>query len=351
MPAAPARDRAGWARTVSALVETRGLCKHFPVQRGLLRRGTGQVRAVDGVELEVEEAECLALVGESGSGKTTLGRCILRLIEASNGEIRFAGENLLALSAGELRRRRRYFQMIFQDPYGSLNSRMKVGRILSEPLEVHHVVPRAERGDRVAELIELVGLPSDSGDRFPHQFSGGQRQRIGIARALAPEPRFLVADEPVSALDVSVRAQILNLLLSLRDRFGLAMLFIAHDLTVVEQIADRVAVFYLGQIVEQASTSRLFQRPLHPYTVSLLSAVPLADPKLSRRRIVLAGEPPSPEKPPTGCRFHPRCPIATDRCRTEKPGLRVLDEGHSVACHDPGALAAPAATARPDGTF
>jgi len=336
---------------VSVLVETRGLRKYFPIHRGIFQRLAGQVRAVDGVDLTIDEAHCLALVGESGSGKTTLGRCILRLLEASAGEIRFAGEDLLGLTASELRRRRRHFQMIFQDPYSSLNPRMKVGRILSEPLEVHQTVPVRERRDRVGELLRLVGLPPDSAQRYPHEFSGGQRQRIGIARALAPEPRFLVADEPVSALDVSVRAQIINLLLNLRETLRLGMLFIAHDLTVVEQVADRVAVLYLGQIVEQASTVQLFDTPLHPYSISLLSAVPVPDPERPHHRILLSGEPPSPAEPPSGCRFHPRCPIAIDRCREEKPLLRELQTGHFVACHYPGELAVPPDLPRSGGTF
>ena len=336
---------------MSVLVETRGLRKYFPIHRGIFQRLAGQVRAVDGVDLTIDEAHCLALVGESGSGKTTLGRCILRLLDASAGEIRFAGEDLLGLTASELRRRRRHFQMIFQDPYSSLNPRMKVGRILSEPLEVHQTVPVRERRRRVGELLHLVGLPLDSAQRYPHEFSGGQRQRIGIARALAPEPRFLVADEPVSALDVSVRAQIINLLLNLRETLRLGMLFIAHDLTVVEQVADRVAVLYLGQIVEQASTVQLFDTPLHPYSISLLSAVPVPDPERPHHRILLSGEPPSPAEPPSGCRFHPRCPIAIDRCREEKPLLRELQTGHFVACHYPGELAVPPDLPRSGGTF
>jgi peptide/nickel transport system ATP-binding protein/oligopeptide transport system ATP-binding protein len=336
---------------MSTLVETRGLHKYFPVYRGLFQRSVGEVRAVDGVDLTIDEAHCLALVGESGSGKSTLGRCILRLLDASAGEIRFAGEDLLGLTAGELRQRRRHFQMIFQDPSGSLNPRMRVGRILGEPLEVHQIVPARDRQNRVAELLHLVGLPLESVRRYPHEFSGGQRQRIGIARALAPEPRFLVADEPVSALDVSVRSQILNLLLELRESLGLGMLFIAHDLTVVEQIADHVAVLYLGQIVEQASTVELFDTPLHPYTVSLFTAVPTLDPERTCHRIPLSGEPPSAAEPPSGCRFHPRCPIATDRCQEEPPLLREIGKGHFVACHYPGELSLPPAPARSGGTF
>lgn len=327
------------------LVEVEGLCKVFPVRRGLLQRPVGEVRAVDGVNLTVEQGECVAVVGESGSGKTTLGRCLLRLVEASAGSIRFRGEDLRSLPSAELRRRRRHFQMIFQDPYSSLNPRMRVGKILSEPLEVHGTVDKSRRRQRVGELISLSGLPEDAAGRFPHEFSGGQRQRIGIARALAPEPSFLVADEPVSALDVSVRAQIINLLADLQTRLGLGMLFIAHDLAVVEQLSHRVAVFYLGRVVEIATTRRLFSSPGHPYTVSLLSAVPIPDPRASRNRILLPGEPPSPIEPPPGCSFHPRCPIATERCRTEEPRLAEITDHQSVACHYPGELPAAASSA------
>ncbi len=323
---------------MTALVKVEGLRKEFPVRRGLLQREQGSVVAVDDVDLAISESECLGLVGESGSGKSTLGRCILRLIDVTSGSIYFRGENLVSLRGEELRRRRREFQMIFQDPYGSLNPRMRVGQIIREPLEVHDVVPAAERNRRVLELLDLVGLPEDAAQRYPHEFSGGQRQRVGVARALAPEPQFIVADEPVSALDVSVRAQIINLLMDLRQRLGLSLLFIAHDLAVVEQIADRVAVMYLGRVIELSDTEDLFARPQHPYSVSLLSAVPEPDPHRTGGRIVLPGEVPSPMNPPKGCAFHPRCPIAEERCRNEEPQLRRLDSGQSVACHFPGKL-------------
>jgi oligopeptide transport system ATP-binding protein len=345
---------------LTPLLEARGLVKRFAVRRGLLQRSVGAVHAVDGVDLDVAAGECLALVGESGSGKTTLGRLVTRLEEPDAGTLRFAGEDLLALSGAALRRRRRDLQVVFQDPWGSLNPRMTVAATVEEPILVHRLVPRAERGDRVAELLGLVGLSPDLGRRYPHQLSGGQRQRVGIARALATGPRLIVADEPVSALDVSVRAQIVNLLADLQRRLGLAMLFIGHDLALVEQLADRVAVMYLGRIVEQAPTRQLYASPQHPYTVSLLEAVPVPDPT-RRARTVLAGEPPSPTAPPPGCRFHPRCPVHAElvaggggeRCRQEDPELLatggpalVADTAASgavdtlasqqAACHYPG---------------
>jgi oligopeptide/dipeptide ABC transporter ATP-binding protein len=280
-------------------------------------------------------------VGESGSGKTTLGRCLIRLLEPTSGSIAFEGQDIITLGAAELRRRRRRFQMIFQDPYGSLNPRLSVEDALAEPIVVHGIARRAEAGDRVRELLRLVGLPESAAGRYPHEFSGGQRQRVGIARALATEPRLVVADEPVSALDVSVRAQIINLLAQLQERLGLALLFVAHDLAVVEQIADRIAVLYLGKVVELAPARQLFQRPLHPYTVSLLSAVPVPDPGRRRQRILLAGDPPSPLHPPPGCRFHTRCPIARPRCAVDTPPLAPTVPGHSVACFYAGELAPP----------
>ena len=318
------------------LVEARGIVKEFPVRRGLLQRSTGTLKAVDGVDLRIEEGECLAIVGESGSGKTTLARCLVRLVEPSAGEVRFRGESLYDLDAATLRRRRRDFQIVFQDPYGSLNPRMRVGAILAEPLQVHGLVPRAGRRRRVEELLEMVGLPAAAADRYPHEFSGGQRQRIGIARALATEPALLIADEPVSALDVSVQAQIINLLMDLRERLGLTLLVIAHDLGVVRRVADRVAVMYLGRLVELAANRQLFSRPQHPYTASLLSAVPSRDPGARGRRIVLGGELPSPSDPPAGCAFHPRCPIARPRCGDEVPALEEIDDGHRAACFYPG---------------
>jgi len=323
-----------------SLMEVRGLVKRFPVRRGLLQRVKGEVRAVDGVDFDLRNGECFALVGESGSGKTTLGRCLVRLLDPDAGEIRFQGEDLLALSGSDLRRRRRRFQMVFQDPYGSLDPRMRVGRILAEPLAVHGVVPKAERPARVAQLLEQVGLSPDAARRFPHAFSGGQRQRIGIARALATGPDLLVADEPVSALDVSVQAQIINLLARLQEELGLTLVFIAHDLAVVEHISHRVAVMYLGRIVELADREVLFPSPRHPYTVSLLSAVPVPEVGRRKDRVLLPGELPSPVEPPGGCPFHPRCPIARPRCAREVPELEPVGDGALAACFYPGEMEA-----------
>lgn len=322
------------------LVEARALCKSFPVRRGVLQRTVAEVQAVRGVDLKIERGETYALVGESGSGKTTLGRCLIRLIEPTSGQVFFAGEELTGMAPGELRRRRRRFQMVFQDPYGSLNPRMRVGKILAEPLAIHKIVDKAAREDEVDRLLDAVGLPSSVKRRYPHEFSGGQRQRIGIARALAPRPDFIVADEPVSALDVSVQAQIVNLLKDLQESLNLALLFIAHDLAVVSETSDRVGVMYLGRLVEEGPTASVFGSPQHPYTVSLLSAVPVPDPDTKRRRIILPGEPPSPSNPPPGCAFHTRCPIAEERCRSEDPPLAMTPAGHAAACHFPGSLKA-----------
>jgi len=395
-PAVPAMAAPG-APAPEVLLAAEGLEKRYPLRRSPFGRQRGSVAALAGVDLEVRRGECLAVVGESGSGKTTLARCLLRLIEPTAGQVRFAGEDLLALPAGELRRRRRRFQMIYQDPYDSLDPRQRIGAALAEPLLLHRLesgpgagapaagapagAARAPGGPwrrrraarrRSLELLATVGLPASTADVFPHQLSGGQRQRVGIARALAVEPELLVADEPVSALDVSVRSQILNLLAELQQRMGLTVVLIAHDLAAVEQLADRVAVFYLGRIVELAPRAELFARPLHPYTVGLLASVPVAWPLASaagpagpgaasaaaagdrpriRIRAPLAGEPPSPAAPPPGCPFHPRCPVARARCAVERPELLPAApgpgahpataagiSGRLVACFFPGSL-------------
>jgi oligopeptide/dipeptide ABC transporter ATP-binding protein len=332
-----------------SLLELAGLRKEFPVRRGLLGRALGSVRAVDGVDLSVERGECLALVGESGSGKTTVARCALRLVEPTAGSVRFDGEDLLALPPNELRRRRRRFQIVFQDPWSSLNPRQRVESIVGEPLEIHERLGREARRERVLELLGTVGLSPELAGRRPHELSGGQRQRVGIARALAARPDLLVADEPVSALDVSIRGQILALLDDLRGRLGLSLLLIAHDMAAVERLADRVAVLYLGRVVELAPKADLFSRPLHPYTVCLLSAVPRPEPGRRRDRIVLQGDPPSPLAPPPGCPFHTRCPIARPRCAEERPPLDPVAgaaPGHLAACFYPGEL-----RGRPEVTF
>jgi len=325
---------------MTALLEVRGLVKGFSSSPPTLRRSAARIVAVDGVDLDVAAGETLAVVGESGSGKTTLARAILRLVEPDAGAVRFRGEDLLALSPAALRRRRRHFQMVFQDPWSSLDPRMKVGDALFEPLRVHRLASASERTARVSALLEEVGLPPAAAALYPHEFSGGQRQRIGIARALATRPGLLIADEPVSALDVSVRAQIVNLLAGLQQRHQLAMLFIAHDLPLVEQVADRIAVFYLGRVVELGPGAAVLGAPQHPYTSALLSAVPDVDPERRRRRIALAGGPPSPTAVPSGCRFHPRCPIARPRCRHEDPPRVEPSPGRSVACFFPGELGA-----------
>jgi oligopeptide transport system ATP-binding protein len=317
------------------LLDVRGLSKQFPLKGGLLGREAGSVHAVNGVDFHIDRGETLGLVGESGCGKSTTGRCVLRLIEPTSGEIRFEGRDVGSMQAAELRVLRRDIQIIFQDPYASLNPRMTVGAIVGEALIIHKLTQtRAQFEERVVNLLETVGLRADDISRHPHEFSGGQRQRIGIARSLAVEPKLIVCDEPVSALDVSIQAQVINLLEDLQQQLGLAYLFIAHDLSVVEHISRRVAVMYLGRIVEMASARELYTSPLHPYSEALLSAVPIPDPKVKRQRIRLQGEVPSPVQPPSGCHFHTRCPIArAPLCNTESPPLKQSADGHWVACH------------------
>jgi len=323
------------AKPDDVLLEVRDLRTHFPVRRGLLGRTVGYVKAVDGISFALRRGRTLGLVGESGCGKTTAGRTILRLIPATSGTVAFEGRSVFGIAPGELRQMRRHMQIIFQDPYGSLNPRMTVGGIIGEPLRVHGVARGRELEDRVASLLDHVGLAPAYRNRYPHEFSGGQRQRIGIARALALEPKFIVCDEPVSALDVSIQAQILTLLERLQEELGLTYLFIAHDLAVVSHISDDVAVMYLGRIVEQAPADRLYANPLHPYTKCLMSAIPRAQPAQSKQRIVPRGEVPSALNPPPGCPFHPRCPWAFDRCPVEVPLLLpAADEPeHMVSCH------------------
>ena len=317
-----------------SLLSVRGLKKHFAVRGGILSREVDRVYAVDGVSFDIAAGETLGLVGESGCGKTTTGRCIMRLIEPSAGEIWFQDRDVTALEGEALRAMRRDMQIIFQDPFASLNPRHTVGGIIGEALIIHRLTKtRHDLEDRVVQLLETVGLQADHMRRFPHEFSGGQRQRIGIARALAVEPKLIVCDEPVSALDVSIQAQVINLLEDLQEKFGLTYLFIAHDLSVVEHISDRVAVMYLGRVVEIASAHALYDNPRHPYTEALLSAVPIPDPKIKRKRIVLQGDVPNPIRPPSGCHFHTRCPIAEARCSVEAPALEQGDDGHWVACH------------------
>jgi peptide/nickel transport system ATP-binding protein/oligopeptide transport system ATP-binding protein len=317
---------------VRPLVEVQNLVKHFPVRGGVLQRVIAWVQAVDGVTFTIREGETLGLVGESGCGKTTVGRAMLRLIEPTGGSVRFDGTDVLRLKGADLKAMRRHMQIIFQDPYSSLDPRMPIGASVGEGLRIHGIGTRRERQEVVLETLKKVGLEPYHARRYPHEFSGGQRQRIGIARALALRPKFIVADEPVSALDVSIQSQVLNILRDLQDEFHLTYLFIAHNMSVVEHISDRVAVMYLGKIAEVAPQQELFRNPLHPYTQALMSAIPMPDPRLRRQRILLSGDVPSPLHPPTGCRFHPRCPVAMPHCAVQEPRLSEVSPDHWVAC-------------------
>jgi oligopeptide transport system ATP-binding protein len=330
------RQTQSTAAVGDVLVDVSDLRVYFPVTAGLIfQRKVADVKAVDGINFAIKKGETLGLVGESGCGKSTTGRAILQLYRPTTGSINFDGHELTRMKSGELRRFRRRMQMIFQDPYASLNPRMSVGSIISEPLAIHNLAKGKARKERVQELLRVVGLNPYYANRYPHEFSGGQRQRIGIARALAVEPQFIVADEPVSALDVSIQAQIINLMEDLQDEYNLTYLFIAHDLSVVRHISDRVAVMYLGRVAELADRNELYENPLHPYTKALLSAVPVPDPSVEakRERIILTGDVPSPLRPPPGCNFHTRCPIAIEECRERIPEFREIVPGHFVACH------------------
>ena len=322
------------AATEEKLLEIKNLKKYFPVKEGVFRKTVAHVKAVDDISFFIKRGETLGLVGESGCGKSTAGRTILRLLEATEGEIWFEGKNLLALDKKELREMRKEMQIIFQDPYASLNPRMTVADIVGEPMDIHNLASnKKERNNKVADILDTVGLGPEYMKRYPHEFSGGQRQRIGVARALAVDPSLIIADEPVSALDVSIQAQVINLLQDLQTDFDLTYLFIAHDLSVVKHISDRVAVMYLGKLVELADKKELFDDPKHPYTQSLLSAIPVADPTYEKERIILEGDVPSPVDPPSGCRFHPRCPYAMDVCSEVEPEFKEYGEGHFAACH------------------
>ena len=321
------------SENTNILLETKNLSKYFTGKKGLLNRQPAQVKAVDHVSLTVNKGETLGLVGESGCGKSTLGRTILRLIPATEGQVLYNGEDILTYDKKKMWEMRRKLQIIFQDPYSSLNPRMTVYDLISAPLEVYKIGTKAERREMVEEILQEVGLDKQYLNRFPHEFSGGQRQRIGIARALAVSPKFIVCDEPVSALDVSVRAQVLNLMRNMQQKKNLTYLFISHDLSVVRHISDRIAVMYLGSVAEVAEKAQLYSNPMHPYTKALLSAIPLPDVKKKRQRIILQGDVPSAYNPPSGCKFHTRCPYATDRCKQEIPVLRQMEKGHQVACH------------------
>jgi oligopeptide transport system ATP-binding protein len=320
---------------MTELLRVENLVKHFPIRRGLLQKQVGAVRAVDGISFGINQGETVGLVGESGCGKSTTGRAILQLYRPTSGKVLFDGVDLVTLGGEDLRRMRRKMQIIFQDPYASLNPRMTVGEIIGEPLLVHGLATEKEIKDRVAQLLELVRLSPAFASRYPHEFSGGQRQRVGIARALALQPSFIICDEPISALDVSIQAQVVNLLEDLQKEFGLTYLFIAHDLSMVRHISNRIAVMYLGIIVELTSSEELHAKPLHPYTQALLSAVPIPDPVVeeTRRRIILEGDVPSPVNPPSGCRFRTRCPLAKEICAEKQPDFREVAAGHFVACH------------------
>ncbi len=315
------------------LLSVQHLQKYFPIRRGVLSRVAAHVKAVDDISFDINKGETFGLVGETGCGKTTAGRAVLRLVEPDAGKIRFDGVDLLSLSKQELRWKRRDMQIIFQDPYASLNPRMTIRTIIGEPFAIHHLASGSERNDRVADLLKTVGLDSSVMNRYPHEFSGGQRQRIGIARALALKPKLIVADEPVSALDVSIQAQIINLLADLQQQFGLTYLFISHAIPVIEHISTRIGVMYLGKLVEVGTSAQICTAPKHPYTQALLSAVPIPDPAAKKQRIILRGDVPTPINPPAGCRFHTRCPIAVDRCKVDEPPLRQIEDGRDAACH------------------